>query len=84
MVCYLFKLSSSSLISSSVISLSSVVNDIPILSQNVRVDYVFMTIILLTLILPTIKSGKIHRGQGVLLLGSYITYLITLYIMYLA
>lgn len=68
----------------SVISISSLINNLPILSQNVRVDYVFMTIILLTLILPTIKSGKIHRGQGVLLLGSYITYLITLYIMYLA
>ena len=68
----------------SVISISSLINDLPILSQNMRIDFEFMTIILLILILPTIKSGKLYRVQGLLLLSSYIIYITTLYFMYLA
>ena len=68
----------------SVIVISSLINDLPILSQNMRIDFEFMTIILLILILPTIKSGKLYRVQGLLLLSSYIIYITTLYFMYLA
>ena len=68
----------------SFISISSLINDLPILSQNIRIDFVFMIIILLTLILPTMKTGKLQRLQGLLLLSAYIIYLFTLYIMYLA
>lgn len=68
----------------SVIGISSLINDLPILSQNMRIDFEFMTIILLILILPTIKSGKLYRVQGLLLLSSYIIYITTLYFMYLA
>ena len=67
-----------------VIGISSLINDLPILSQNMRIDFEFMTIILLILILPTIKSGKLYRVQGLLLLSSYIIYITTLYFMYLA
>ena len=68
----------------SVIGISSLINDLPILSQNMRIDFEFMTIILLIIILPTIKSGKLYRVQGLLLLSSYIIYITTLYFMYLA
>ena len=54
----------------SVIGISSLINDLPILSKNMRIDFEFMTIILLILILPTIKSGKLYRVQGLLLLSS--------------
>lgn len=68
----------------SVIGISSLINDLPILAQNIRIDFVFMIIVILTLILPTIKSSKIYRLQGVVLLGTYIVYIMTLYFMYLA
>lgn len=68
----------------SVIGISSLINDLPILSQNIRVDFVFMTILLLTLILPTIKSSKIYRLQGLILLTTYIIYITTIYFTYLA
>lgn len=68
----------------SVISLSALANDIPVLGQNVRVDFPFMIAILLILIVPTIKKHKLYRFQGILMLGSYIAYLFTIYIMYLA
>ncbi len=68
---------------SSVIGFSSLINDLPILAQNIKVDFIFMIILLLTLILPTIKSSKIYRVQGILLLGTYIIYIGTLYFMYL-
>ena len=68
----------------SVIGISSLINDLPILAQNIRVDFVFMTILLLTLILPTIKSSKIYRLQGLILLTTYIIYITTIYFTYLA
>lgn len=68
----------------SVIGISSLINDLPILAQNIRVDFVFMTILLLTLILPTIKSRKIYRLQGLILLITYIIYITTIYFTYLA
>lgn len=67
----------------SVIGISSLINDLPILAQNIRVDFVFMTILLLTLIIPTIKSSKIYRLQGLVLLGTYIIYIATIYFTYL-
>ena len=67
----------------SVIGISSLINDLPILAQNIKVDFVFMIILLLTLILPTIKSSKIYRLQGLVLLITYIIYIITIYFTYL-
>lgn len=67
----------------SVISLSAMPNDIPVLSQNIRIDFPFMIMILLILIVPTIRKHKLYRIQGLLLLGSYIAYIFTLYLMYL-
>lgn len=68
----------------SVIGISSLINDLPILAQNIRVDFVFMIILLLTLIIPTIKSSKIYRLQGLVLLITYIIYIATIYFTYLA
>ena len=68
----------------SVIALSSIPNDIPILSQNSSIDYLFMIALVLILILPTIKSNKIYRFQGLMLLLIYGTYISTLYFMYMA
>ena len=68
----------------SVIGISSLINDLPILAQNIKVDFVFVIILSLTLILPTMKSGKIHRLQGLALLTTYIIYIIIIYSTYLA
>ena len=67
----------------SVISISSIPNEIPILSQNIRVDYPFMIILVLTLIIPTIIKNKLYRIQGILMWGTYITYLAVLYYTYM-
>ncbi|MBC6695578.1 calcium/sodium antiporter [Terrisporobacter mayombei] len=68
----------------SVTAISSLINDLPILSQNIRIDFPFMIGLLLLLILPTMKKSKLYRIQGFLMLGTYITYITTLYFMYLA
>ncbi|MEG0051498.1 MAG: calcium/sodium antiporter [Terrisporobacter sp.] len=68
----------------SVIGFSSLINDLPILAQNMRVDFSFMIILLLMLILPTMKTHRLHRVQGFLMLGTYIVYISTLYFMYMA
>lgn len=68
----------------SVIGISSLINDLPILAQNIRVDFIFMIILLLILILPTMRKSKLYRIQGFFMLGTYITYIVTLYFMYLA
>lgn len=67
----------------SVIAISSIPNDIPILSQNIRVDYPFMIILVLTLVIPTIIKNKLYRVQGVLMFGTYIAYLAILYCTYM-
>lgn len=67
----------------SVIAISSLINDLPILAQNLRVDFIFMISLLLLLILPTMKTHRLSRVQGVLMLGTYIFYIVTLYFMYL-
>ncbi len=67
----------------SVIGISSIPNNIPILSQNINVDFPFMIILLLTLILPTIKNNKLYRVQGLIMLAIYLFYIGTLYIMYI-
>ena len=68
----------------SVIALSSIPNDIPILSQNVNIDYPFMITLILVLILPTIKNNKLYRIQGLTLLLIYGSYIATLYFMYMS
>lgn len=67
----------------SVIGLSAIPNNIPILSQNIKVDFPFMILLLLVLILPTLKKEKLYRFQGILMLVIYISYLMTLYSMYI-
>ena len=67
----------------SVIGLSSIPNDIPILSQNMNIDFPFMILLLLTLILPTIKNNKLYRLQGLIMLTIYLIYIGTLYTMYI-
>lgn len=67
----------------SVISISAIPNEIPILSQNIRVDYPFMIILVLTLIIPTIIKNKLYRIQGFLMLSTYIAYLAVLYCTYM-
>ena len=67
----------------SVIGISSLINDLPILAQNIKVDFVFMIILLLTLILPTMKTSKIYRLQGFVLISTYILYISILYFTYL-
>ncbi|MBO3445795.1 calcium/sodium antiporter [Clostridium sp. CCUG 7971] len=67
----------------SVIGISAIPNNIPILSQNISLDFPFMVLLLLTLILPTIKKHKLYRWQGLVMLGTYFTYIITLYSIYI-
>lgn len=67
----------------SVVSISSIPNTIPILSQTIKVDLPFMILLLLVLILPTLKNNKLYRYQGLSLLVIYFTYIITLYSMYI-
>lgn len=67
----------------SVIGISAIPNNIPILSQTVRLDFPFMILLLLTLILPTVKNHKLYRWQGLVMLGTYVTYIIVLYSMYI-
>ena len=43
----------------SVIGISCIPNDKPILSQNMNIDFPFMILLLLTIILPTIKNNKL-------------------------
>ena len=68
----------------SVIALSSIPNDIPILSQNVNIDYPFMIALILVLIIPTVKKNKLYRFQGLMLLLLYGAYITTLYFMYMS
>lgn len=68
----------------SVIGISSLINDLPILAQNIRVDFLFMISLILLLILPTMKTHKLSRIQGFLMIGTYIAYISTIYFMYLA
>ena len=67
----------------SVIGISAIPNNIPILSQAMKVDFPFMILLLLTLILPTIKNNKLYRWQGLLMLTIYFTYIATLSLMYI-
>ncbi|WP_304970213.1 calcium/sodium antiporter, partial [Romboutsia ilealis] len=67
----------------SVIGISSIPNDIPILSQNMSIDFPFMIVLLLILILPTIKKNKLYRFQGLIMLIVYLIYIGILYTMYI-
>lgn len=67
----------------SVIGISAIPNNIPILSQTMKIDFPFMIVLLLVLILPTIKKDRIYRWQGLLMLLIYFTYITTMYVMYI-
>lgn len=67
----------------SVIGLSSFINDIPILKQTSMVDFPFMILLLLILIIPTFIKQKIYRFQGLLMILTYIIYISTLYFTYI-
>lgn len=67
----------------SVISVSSLFNDIPVLSQNLKIDFSFMTLLLLILIIPSLKTNKISKLQGFMMLTTYFIYIITLSFMYI-
>ena len=67
----------------SVIGLSAFINDIPILKQTSMVDFPFMILLLLILIIPTFIKQKIYRFQGLLMILTYIIYISTLYFTYI-
>lgn len=67
----------------SVIGLSAFINDIPILKQTSMIDFPFMILLLLILIIPTFIKEKIYRFQGIIMLLTYIIYISTLYFTYI-
>ncbi|NIZ86615.1 sodium:calcium antiporter, partial [Clostridioides difficile] len=67
----------------SVIAVSAIPNNIPILSQNRQLDIPFMILLLLIVIIPTLKSNKLSRIQGILMLFTYFLYISILYFMYI-
>ncbi|MGL4796908.1 MAG: calcium/sodium antiporter [Paraclostridium sp.] len=67
----------------SVVSFSAIFNEIPILSQTAMVDFPFMILLLTILIVPTFIKHRLYRIQGILMLLTYITYMATLYFMYI-
>lgn len=67
----------------SVISISSIPNSIPILLQNIRIDYPIMILVVLILIVPTVIKNKLYRIQGLLMLCTYIMYLCIIYYTYM-
>ncbi|MGL5756129.1 MAG: calcium/sodium antiporter [Paraclostridium sp.] len=68
----------------SVIGLSAFINDIPILKQTSTIDFPFMIVLTLILIIPAFIKQRIYRKQGLLMLLTYIMYLITLYFTYIS
>lgn len=68
----------------SVIGLAAFINDIPILKQTSIIDFPFMIVLVLILIVPTFIKHKIYRNQGLLMLFTYIMYIITLYFTYIS
>jgi cation:H+ antiporter len=67
----------------SVISISSFINDTPILKQTSMIDFPFMIMLVLILIIPTIIKEKIYRFQGFLMIFTYLLYLSILYFTYI-
>lgn len=68
----------------SVIGLSAFINDIPILKQTSTIDFPFMIVLTLILIIPAFIKQRIYRKQGLLMLLTYIMYLVTLYFTYIS
>lgn len=66
----------------SVIAFSAFINEIPILKQTSMIDFPFMILLLLILIIPTFIKQKIFRWQGIAMLATYICYITTLYFTY--
>lgn len=66
-----------------VIGVSAIPNSLPILSQNRLLDFPFMILLLMILVIPTLLKHKLYRIQGIAMLGTYIVYLGTLYAMYI-
>ncbi len=67
----------------SVIGAAAIPNNIHILSQNMMIDFPFMILLLMILILPTIKNNKLRRLQGLTMLTVYFTYILVLYFTYM-
>ncbi|MEC3792644.1 sodium:calcium antiporter, partial [Clostridioides difficile] len=67
----------------SVIAVSAIPNNIPILSQNRQLDIPFMIVLLIIVIIPTLKSNRLSRIQGILMLFTYFLYISILYFMYI-
>ncbi len=67
----------------SVIGISALIESIPILAQSSQVDYPFMVIIFLIVMIPTTKTNKFTRVQGLALLGAYMVYMANIYFMYI-
>ncbi len=67
----------------SVIAISAIPNNIPILSQNRQLDIPFMILLILIVIIPTLKSNRLSRIQGILMLFTYFLYISILYFMYI-
>lgn len=67
----------------SVVAISSIPNSIPVLSQSMKIDFPFMIVLLLSLIIPTIFTKKVSRLQGLILLMIYFVYISFLSFMYI-
>lgn len=67
----------------SVIGISSIPNEIPILAQTAKIDFPFMILLILALVIPTFKKNRLYRWQGLLMLIIYFVYMGTLYLMYI-
>ena len=67
----------------SVVGVSAFINDIPILKQTSMIDFPFMILLLLILIIPTFIKQKIYRFQGLFMILTYIIYISTLYFTYI-
>ena len=62
---------------------SAFINNIPVLGQNLIIDFPIMILVTLILIIPTFITNKINRIQGLILLAIYICYVTMLYILYI-
>ena len=67
----------------SVIAISSIPNNIPVLAQSTKIDFPFMIVLLLSLIIPTMFTKKVSRFQGLILLMIYFTYISFLSFIYI-
>ena len=67
-----------------VIGIPAFITSLEITKQNLLLDFPVALIILSILLIPSFIKKKVYRVQGIILLVSYITYLIFLYGIYLS